>query len=921
MKNPFAAIPLIVLLMFSSNGLFSQVSSDTTTQKTIQLEEATYLGKPTFRFYDTQTVTREALTKGDEYSFLNLLSGRVSGLVISERKTGFGSSVSTFIRGLHQLNYDQPLYVIDGIPIVKSILRTNMSDFDDGNILNDINIHNIESVEVLKSAAAAAIWGNAGRNGVILINTRRTKGKFQVEFNTGLSVEHIVRLPKLQNEYGGEIGSMGIFESWGKKFDGQSYQQIDSPQWGAINGQSVLVRSGDTRAISDARFRGLRTDFTPTPRVANPNNIRDFFNMGMSNCNNVSVSTSGKNYNARIAYGYLTAKGVIPHSNSDRNSIAYSIVYQPTKIILLSSNLNFSDARVNTPSDGIWRSLISLSRNVNINSLKEYWQQGYENKEPIGVWYSTRNTYLPYINPYYLADFCKAKSNRKSVNGYAMADVTPIQNWHVVYRYAISNLEYDNKQHAVLGSNSYQDKNDHKFQFHSFFTTYTLPLNNFRFDILAGADITKGDERYEYFNIDEIFQSQQSRFRDINEKSSARYLRLEASYNNTFFMEYQSRREFQKNDCFSFLPEKPWIKNNSVSGGVNLLHFIGKNLPLTSANLRVSYGDIGFYQKENELTTKPRSIQDTHTSSFEVGADLQLYNKHNLSVSIYNNWHDALFYGRNVIPNGWSEIVPMILGFKEHGFNLGYSGQLFANNKHVFEGFADLDIMANKITSTGLSQDLQHDYFTNIVWKEGESFPSAAIIKSYNGKPVYSIGAPTEYQKVLPDFRYSFGLNYSRGKLSASALFIGQKGGKVASSTYVYGLQTGNWAPTGNRDELITIDGYLYNESSKSYIPVKELVEKNEYYANSDYLKSYFTVNNKLLDASYLKLKELSVSYLLTPKDRKWLVKDLSIALIGRNLWTIAKQRYFDPERAPWGVEYFNFPSTTSYSLQLSMRF
>src|SRR5690606_32413281 len=248
--------------------------------------------------YAIQEIKGDDMNEARETNFVNSLSGKIAGVSINS-SGAVGSSSRIVIRGGNSLNFgaNQPLYVIDGVP-TGNAGTSNHNSADYGNSSAEINPADVESVTVLKGAAAAALYGSRAANGVILITTKSGKRNtgLGVSVTTGTTMESLLRFPKFQNEFGqGRDGnyegsyfwaSFSLYpggirdsydESWGPRLNvGTLERQFHSPTLGGMRGGDVSNPN--------------RGEIIPTPWIAYPDNMRDFFNTGSTFFNNVSIS-------------------------------------------------------------------------------------------------------------------------------------------------------------------------------------------------------------------------------------------------------------------------------------------------------------------------------------------------------------------------------------------------------------------------------------------------------------------------------------------------------------------------------------------------------------------------------------------------------------------------------------------------------
>ena len=288
--------------------------------------------------YSSQQVGSDALNVGNDVNMLNKLTGKIAGVQVTAGTSGAGSSSRVVIRGESSFSNDnQPLYVVDGVPInnsTYSAVAGTSQEIDYGNGAGEINADDIQSINVLKGANATALYGSRAANGVILITTKsgKTRNKFQINVNSTTTFETVSRLPKYQNSY--SQGLNGVFEywdgnngkgtqdqqdmSWGRPLDGSLVAQFDSP---STLPDGTVVRGGDVLARNGASI-------TPTPLIAHPDNVRDFFKTGVTYNNNVALSAHNDKGDMRLSYTNLYSTGAIPNVNLKRHTVNVSTSYQ-----------------------------------------------------------------------------------------------------------------------------------------------------------------------------------------------------------------------------------------------------------------------------------------------------------------------------------------------------------------------------------------------------------------------------------------------------------------------------------------------------------------------------------------------------------------------------------------------------------------
>lgn len=244
--------------------------------------------------YSAQEVGGDELTRVKQTNPINSLSGKSAGVTITKSSSGLGGAAKVVLRGNSSTTNNDPLYVIDGIPMLNNgngsngnepgtdIFGSQTGNRDGGDILSLINPDDIESMTVLKGASASALYGSQGANGVILITTKRGKdGVLTVNYNSSFTVDNVMSLPKLQSEYQSNSVGEAITENG---------NVTDPYSWGA-------------------KTSGLSND------------PKDFFNTGYTSINSMSLTTGTQKAQTYLSYANTIGEGVIPENRLTRNNI------------------------------------------------------------------------------------------------------------------------------------------------------------------------------------------------------------------------------------------------------------------------------------------------------------------------------------------------------------------------------------------------------------------------------------------------------------------------------------------------------------------------------------------------------------------------------------------------------------------------
>lgn len=349
--------------------------------------------------YALQDVKGEDLTVARETNVVNQLAGKVAGVTVVGSPSGVGGSSRVTIRGERSvdLNKNQPLYVIDGVPVSNAITgasgRGNL-EVDFGNGAGFINPDDIESLSVLKGPAASALYGSRAANGVILIKTKSGKKSRGVglEINSNVTFETPLKLPDYQKVYGQGNGNGGPFafvngagagltdgtdEGWGPAFRGQLFPQYNSPR--TLNGVAIPFTGGDLNAP-------LGSVITPTLWEPDIDNLKNFLETGKTFTNNVAFVGVNKNGDFRLSYTNLNQKGMVPNTDLDRNTISLSGGYNFNDKLSARAFVSYIKSESdNRPSISYGTESIMylfncwLPASVRVRDMKRLWMPGAEN--------------------------------------------------------------------------------------------------------------------------------------------------------------------------------------------------------------------------------------------------------------------------------------------------------------------------------------------------------------------------------------------------------------------------------------------------------------------------------------------------------------------------------------------------------------
>lgn len=359
-----------------------------------------------------QNVKSDELIKAAPSNVISSLSGKIAGMQVNQAGGQIGASSRIVLRGNSSLGNNQPLIVIDGIPVSNSSIREN--DIDYGSGLNDVNPQDIESVTVLKGGSAAALYGMRAGHGVILITTKtgasRSKG-VEIDYDANFNVDQVYHIQRMQNKYGQgyygdeynyklaqQDGYTGSYQDYatGGYDDGIGFKYADSfggtkdfpgvndgfdESWGPRLDIGLMIPQYNSPIVNGVR--------QATPWVSNPSNMKDLFQTGYSTGHNLSLTSRTDNATTRVSFGYRDQKGVLPNTDLKRYNAGVNSTMSLLKIVEVNAVLNYS----RTESDNLPLTEYNASnpmqsmgqwfgRQVDIKDLKANWRKTMDNGYP-----------------------------------------------------------------------------------------------------------------------------------------------------------------------------------------------------------------------------------------------------------------------------------------------------------------------------------------------------------------------------------------------------------------------------------------------------------------------------------------------------------------------------------------------------------
>ncbi|MBR0194639.1 MAG: SusC/RagA family TonB-linked outer membrane protein [Paludibacteraceae bacterium] len=378
--------------------------------------------------YAATKVDADEVVKARTTNVATALAGKVAGVQVLSTSTDPGAASNVIIRGFSSIGgSNQPLYVVDGVPLQTTTDYGSGEQSEKASTLggiSNVSAQDIESMTVLKGAAATALYGSRAANGVIIITTKQggkgAKRNFNIEYSGGAAFNQVANLPKFQNTFGqGWNGQQTFIEngSWGPKLDGS--MQTFGPIW---NNQQLLHK-----------YEAVK------------NNIKDFFETGISHNHNVAFSGASKDDKMTYyaSYSYAGDNGVMPGDKDkyQRHTLAFRGSYEPIKYVKISSSINYARSKTDVvdtyQGTSVIDGLYEFPRDMSL----------VDHKDLTSPFNTPEAYFTPYgiTNPYWAIENNYHHSDAKQLYGKAQVDIMPIKGLKITYRFGFDYTDADVK--------------------------------------------------------------------------------------------------------------------------------------------------------------------------------------------------------------------------------------------------------------------------------------------------------------------------------------------------------------------------------------------------------------------------------------------------------------------------------------------
>ncbi len=815
--------------------------------------------------YSVQEVGGDNISKTRESNFINSLSGKISGVQITQSNT-MGGSANVLVRGYKSLmNSNQALFVVDGVPIDNSVTNTATQmgaggGYDYGNAASDINPDDIESMSVLKGAAAAALYGSRAANGVIMITTKKGVAKkgIGVTVTAGVTFSKIDKatLPKIQKEYGGGYGQYyedpsGYF--FYADLDGDGTDDLIVPTsedaaWGGKFDPNIKVIDWVGLEPTDTQHY-----LKKVPWVAAAHDLSDFFETGIKQNYNVAFDGGNEKGTYRLSYTNLGEKGILPNSSIKKNSINFAGSYKLSEKLSVESNVTYindkNKGRYGTGYDP-GNPMQSLAQwfqpNVDIYDLKNYWITGDRRQRTWNyAYYDDIEIPIYHNNIYWTRNMNYQNDGRDRIFGYGMLTYKLTSWLSLEGRVATDTYSEYQEERIAVYSNQTSGYNKYLRNFSEtnmdLMARFNKAFANFSINGLLGANSRRTNIRStygetvggllipEFYNLLNSASPVNTTETELISGVNSLYGSASLGFKNMVYLDLTGR-----NDKSSTLPEG---SNNYFYPSVST-SFIISEVPgikgskiFSFIKLRLNYAEVGSdapvyslnstYVQEANWATQGRfrlsrillnpDLKPERTKSLEAGLETKFFNnRFGFDLSLYKT-------------NSVDQIMPVNISTSS-----GYT-QRYVNSGEIENKGIELALNATVINRAGFTWDMQVNWFKNVnkvlslyegvtnimLTSEWDVSTNIVVGESYgqfrgydfvntNGKR--TVGADGYYLfgdksdallgPTLPDWNAGITSIFSYKGFTLSGLIDISQGGNLYSTDMKYGLATGLFAET-----------------------------------------------------------------------------------------------------------------------------
>ncbi len=968
--------------------------------------------------YSVQEVGSEELTKVGQLSVTGALSGKLAGVQINQFGGTVGASSRISIRGNSSLQLDQqPLVVVDGVPIANDTKRSgddNYTGVDYGSGINDINPEDIESITVLKGASAA-LYGMRAGNGVLLITTKsgkNTQDGVKVSYDGSITFDRIANVPRLQNKYG--QGYNGDEYHWKQLHPELTYQEYaENYVFSYLDGANGLNDGYDESwgPRMDAGLMLVQYDSNgqKAPWISHKNNIKDFFDTGISHTHTVSVTANSERFSTRASLSYRGQTGTVPNTDQKRYSAVLSTTMKLTNQVTLDMNANYT----RTQSDNLVgqgyggnnpiNSLFNWSgRQINMKTLKANWDQ--KDEDGNFTYYNWNTLYA--INPYFNVNMNTNSYQRDRFFGKAALYYQPFDFLKFEGRagmdyYATEMFERHYRDVSDYPNGGFDQMNEKNTELNlDFIASFNKTFGDWNISAIAGANYRDLSWEYEYmgaaqltipgvYTIGNVDGSPSVSMDHSHIRSNSIYANASIGWKSQLYLDASVRTDWSStiSDSFTYPSASlSWIVTETIP------YFREHKEVLSFLKLRGGWTEIGnatsayrnrpYYYTYSDgpfngttmiykSTTYPNpDLKPESVKTWEVGvevaflnnrlrADLTYYKRKTtdeiLTVTLpYSSGYGSKLLNAGEIDNKGVELqvsADILQSKSKKGLNWSTTLNFSKDNSKIVSLYPELGLNTYQIgwtwgistmaTAGGKWGDLVgtgHNRVTEDDVKAGTATKDQIGAIKVNSNGLISSKGSATMGNIVPDFLMNWRHDFSINNFGFGFLLDLRVGGDIWSQTMDHSYVAGTSTVTAKGDirERAIVAGRDVDKDKKFVMQdaggawVTNTIETDA----QTYFESNGSVEEYVFKGSYLKLRELYVSYTF-PKRLMAKTKYISgatLSFTGTNLALLwvdkSNKMHIDPETGGvasdsggMGFEQSAVPNSRSFGFKVNLQF
>ena len=903
--------------------------------------------------YTTQQVDGEELTRAKDPNLMNALSGKIAGVNINRSAGGVGGSVKVNIRGNRSaIGGNQPLYVIDGIPMLNSTPSQPLNAFggdrnvagrDGGDGIANLNPDDIESINVLKGASASALYGSQAANGVILITTKKGKsGTARIEFSSNVSAETPLLLPEFQSRYGQKTAG-------------------SSASWGPALAKDAPVAKAE-----------------------------DFFQTGVTYINSIALTGGTENAQTYFSYANTSSDGILPTSEYHRNNFT---LRQSTQLfdskLRIDANINYLTQRAqNRPSSGLYfNPLVGtylFPRGLDFAQYENAYEVFNDERKIMAQnWYVAGSDAEDFNqNPYWLLNRTPREDTRNriigavtlrynifswmNIQGRLNVDRVSDEFTNHIYAFSHPNLSHENGRYIKEDRVETQVYSDILLNVNQQFNDFSLAasvgasINDNQLETDIKDSGRAGLKIANVFTASNMLEGSVRSEQFFRKQLQGVFGTAQIGYKDMVYLDLTGRNDWSS--ALAFTPNTSYFYPS-----VGMTFIINEMLPMPAAinlaKLRASYARVGndvpAYVTNPSHTQGPDgeiikndaapfiALKPEMSSSLEFGGDFKFFaNRLNLSLTYYKtNTTDQYFpivgsntTGYKIYYINAGDIqnsgVEALLGYTMlRGDNLNWTTTLnFSRNKNkILELSPELNdefVLTEAGSNSYQSKIELGGSYGDFYGPALQRAPNGAIYVNPDGSPV-----PTEEFVKLgnpnPAWQLGFLNELSWKGLNFSFLIDARVGGQVMSITQAmmdaYGVSqvTADARAAGGVD----VPAIIVAQETEG----GEVTPEKPFEGKIDAETYYSAVGNRsgisgeyVYSATNVRMREISLGYTF---QKLAFAKNVRLSVVGRNLFFLKRNAPYDPEISMstgnnlQGIDVFGLPTTRSVGLNLSVTF